>query len=137
MSQLSKALSTETASPAGKAGISSDDRAELLTNFVFDDEVPMRVEEEFLTDDPTRVDAAVHGRDAIVVSLEQNDGREPGAISSMGGSVIPKCAPDRPFSCLRRHLFVQVPRTTKRTNVESSATPQTANNIAIQVIDGC
>ena len=48
VSQSSKALSIDIASPAGKAGMSSDDLADPLTSFILDEPAPLRVDDDHL-----------------------------------------------------------------------------------------
>lgn len=69
VSQESKALSIEVASPAGKAGISSDDLADPLTSLIFEEPVPTRVaDDRLLLGGPLEV--GVRGGECKVASCE-------------------------------------------------------------------
>lgn len=70
VSQESKALSIETASPAGNAGLSNEDRAEPLTSFVFEEDAgATRVAEDRPAVDGVR-DVGVRGGECNVASCD-------------------------------------------------------------------
>jgi hypothetical protein len=69
VSQVSNALSIETASPAGKGCMSSDDLAEPFTSLILEEPVPTRVaEDRMLLGAP--LDVGVRGGECRVMSCE-------------------------------------------------------------------
>lgn len=115
VSHKSKALSMDTASPAGKA--SMDDRVESRAFLVFVEEGgPTLVAEDRLVD--AARDFGVLGGECRVGPCDGNEpdrGRVSSRLSSIGGSRMPKSRSSRPIEFALSTFCVHKPRATKTT----------------------